>query len=86
MTFIIMPITIRKRPGGDYGDTQYDPPLKEGDYILMAFGPAAEAMYGGSNGIRYGVPYDSSNGVVSIGDIMMRSGGGIVTVNRLGGR
>ncbi len=72
--------------GGDYGGTNYDPPLKEGDYILYAFGPAAEMMYGGSNGIRYGLPYDASNGLVSIGDIMMRSGGGIVRVNRLGGR
>lgn len=72
--------------GPDYGDTKYDPPLKEGDYILYAFGPAAKYMYGGSNGIRYGIPYDASNGVVSIGDIMMRSGGGPVQVNRLGGR
>ncbi|HOJ59280.1 MAG TPA: type II secretion system protein [bacterium] len=73
-------------PGGDYGATQYSPPLKEGDYILYAFGPAADYMYGGSNGIRYGIPYDVSNGTVSIGDIMMRSGGGIVRDNRLGGR
>ncbi len=72
--------------GPDYGGTRYDPPLKEGDYILMGFAPAAEAMYGGSNGIRYGVPYDTSNGLSSIGDIMMRSGGGPVRINRLGGR
>ncbi len=72
--------------GGDYGGTNYEPPLKPGDYILMAFGPAAEQMYGGSNGIRYGVPYDPSNGTSSIGDIMMRSGGGIVKVNPAGGR
>ncbi len=75
-----------KNPSGDYGGTQYDPPLEEGDYMMMAFAPAAEEMYGGSNGIRYGVPYDASNGIVSIGDIMMRSGGGPVRVNRLGGR
>ncbi|MFB3787875.1 MAG: type II secretion system protein [bacterium] len=73
-------------PGGDYGDTRYDPPLGEGDYILYAFGPAAKVMYGGSNGIRYGIPYDTSNGTVSIGDIMMRSGGGPVRQNLLGGR
>ncbi|MBN2327183.1 MAG: type II secretion system protein [Candidatus Omnitrophica bacterium] len=73
-------------PGPDYGDTRYEPPLNEGDYILMAFAPAAEQMYGGDNGIRYGVPYDSSNGLVSIGDLMMRSGGGIVRINRVGGR
>ncbi len=73
-------------PGADYGGTLYDPPMKEGDYILYAFGPAAEFMYGGSNGVRYGIPYDVSNGTVSIGDIMMRSGGGIVKDNRRGGR
>jgi len=72
--------------GEDHGGTAYEPKLKKGDYILMAFGPAAKEMYGGSNGIRYGVPYDSSNGIVSIGDIMMRSGGGIVTINKAGGR
>ncbi len=72
--------------GGDYGGTNYDPPLKEGDYVLMAFGPAAEDMYGGSNGIRFGVPYDASNGIRSIGDIMMKSGGSIIRVNRAGGR
>ncbi len=72
-------------PGPDYGATSYDPPLNEGDYILMAFGPAAQDMYS-SNGIRYGIPYDSSNGIRSIGDIMMRSGGGIVRINRAGGR
>jgi prepilin-type N-terminal cleavage/methylation domain-containing protein len=72
--------------GGDYGGTNYDPPLNEGDYVMYAFGPAAEAMYGGSNGIRYGIPYDTSNGTSSIGDIMMKSGGGPVRVNRAGGR
>ncbi len=72
--------------GPDYGATRYEPTLQEGDYVLMAFAPAAEEMYGGSNGIRYGVPYDPSNGVVSIGDIMMRSGGGPIRVNPLGGR
>ena len=72
--------------GGGYGGTNYDPPLKRGDYVLMAFAPAAEQMYGGSNGIRFGIPYDSSNGLVSIGDIMMKSGGGPIRVNRAGGR
>ena len=72
--------------GGDHGGTSYSPPLKPGDYILYAFGPAAKVMYGGSNGVRYGLPYATSNGVVSIGDIMMRSGGGIVRSNALGGR
>ncbi len=72
--------------GPDYGATQYEPPLREGDYILYAFGPAAEAMYGGATGVRYGIPYDASNGIVSIGDIMMRSGGGPVRSNLRGGR
>ena len=72
--------------GGGYGGTNYDPPMKKGDYILYAFGPAAKQMYGSSNGTRYGIPYDTTNGTVSIGDIMMRSGGGPVKVNRLGGR
>ena len=75
-----------KNHGGDYGATNYDRPLEEGDYVMYAFAPAAEEMYGGSNGIRYGVPYDASNGIVSIGDIMMRSGGGPIRVNRAGGR
>lgn len=72
--------------GPDYGSTLYDPPLREGDYVLYAFGPAAEKMYGGATGVRYGIPYDASNGTVSIGDIMMRSGGGPVRSNSLGGR
>ena len=45
-----------------------------------------EKMYGGATGVRYGIPYDASNGTVSIGDIMMRSGGGPVRSNSLGGR
>ncbi len=65
------------RGGGGYGGTRYNPPFKKGDYILMAFGPASAEVYN-SNGIRFGIPYDVSNGVHSIGDIMMKSGGGSV--------
>ncbi|MFH1743728.1 MAG: prepilin-type N-terminal cleavage/methylation domain-containing protein [bacterium] len=73
-------------PELDHGGTSFDPDLKPGDYVLFGFGPAAKEMYGAENGVRYGVPYDPTNGSVSIGDIMMRSGGGPVTVNRAGGR
>lgn len=71
--------------GNDFGGTFWDVPIKEGDYVLYAFGPAADKMYGDANGIRMAIPYDASNGVVSIGDIMMGSGAGIITKNR-GGR
>jgi prepilin-type N-terminal cleavage/methylation domain-containing protein len=68
-----------------YGGTAYDPPLKKGDYILFAFGPAAKQMYQGQDrGVRWGIPYDASNGTVSTGDLMMRSGMGIVTQNAYG--
>lgn len=63
--------------GGGYGGTRYNPPFKKGDYILMAFGPASADVYK-TNGVRYGIPYDVSNGTISIGDIMMKSGGGTV--------
>lgn len=63
--------------GGGYGGTRYNPPFKKGDYILMAFGPASADVYK-TNGIRFGIPYDVSNGTISIGDIMMKSGGGAV--------
>lgn len=71
--------------GNDHGGTNFEPSLKPGDCVLFAFGPNASQMYT-SNGVRYGVPYDTSNGIKSIGDIMMRSGGGPVTINTAGGR
>ncbi len=71
--------------GADHGGTGFDPELKPGDYVLFAFGPAAAKMYT-QDGVRYGIPYSSSNGVNSIGDIMMRSGGGPVLINNAGGR
>lgn len=71
-------------PAADYGGTRFDPPLKEGDYVVMAFGPAANSVYT-TNGVRFGIPYDTSNGVSSIGDIMMKTGGAPVYFNN-GGR
>lgn len=71
--------------GADHGGTAFYPGLQPGDYVVFAFGPAANKMYS-SNGVRTGVPYDSSNGLTSFGDIMMRSGGGPVRVNQPGGR
>ncbi|MCH7615272.1 MAG: hypothetical protein IH978_05985 [Nitrospinae bacterium] len=51
---------------------------------MMAFGPAAGSVYT-TNGIRFGIPYQASNGLVSIGDIMMKTGGSPITINN-GGR
>ena len=70
---------------GNHGGTSFDPPLEPGDYVLFAWGPGTQALYK-SNGIRTGVPYGTSNGVMSPGDIMMRSGSGIVTENIRGTR
>ncbi|MBI1387470.1 MAG: prepilin-type N-terminal cleavage/methylation domain-containing protein [bacterium] len=73
--------------GNDYGGTILEPKnnLKPGDYMLIGFGPAAPDVYGGSNGVRMGIPYDASNGLHSIGDLYLRSGGGFMTDNH-GGR
>lgn len=68
--------------GTDYnlsaGD--FDPPLSPGNYVIFAFGPGAAKSYSGSSAIRLAIPYQSSNGLTSVGDIMMRSGGGSVNV------
>ena len=64
-------------PGPDVQSaTWLHPPLKEGDYILFGLGPGNKGDW-----IRTGVPYSPSNGVSSRGDIMYRSGGGVVTVD-----
>jgi len=47
-------------------------PLKEGEYVLVAYGPDLARQ----NPPGYGLPYAASNGLSSIGDIWMRSGGG----------
>ncbi|MGC9328119.1 MAG: type IV pilin protein [Candidatus Hinthialibacter sp.] len=50
-------------------------PLKEGQWALLGMGPDTTAEeLGGSEEIR-GLPYDSSNGLISKGDITMRGGG-----------
>jgi type II secretory pathway pseudopilin PulG len=64
-------------PGPDVQTaTMLDPPLKEGDYILFGLGPGNKDDW-----IRTGVPYNPSNGVSSRGDIMYRSGGGVVNID-----
>lgn len=51
-----------------FGDV---PPLEEGEYVLVAYGPDARR----NNPPGYGLPYAASNGLASIGDIWLRSGG-----------
>ncbi|MGI6454241.1 MAG: prepilin-type N-terminal cleavage/methylation domain-containing protein [bacterium] len=48
------------------------PPLREGEYVLVAYGPDGKR----NNPPGYGFPYQPSNGLTSLGDIWMRSGGG----------
>jgi hypothetical protein len=52
-------------------------PMKKGDFAICGIGP--DGKFGSATGINSerGVPYDSSNGLTSVGDIFMRSGGGI---------
>ncbi len=52
-------------------------PMQRGDYALVGVGPDGHAGSGGGITAERGVPFDSSNGLKSIGDIFMRSGGGI---------
>lgn len=47
------------------------PALKEGEYVLVAYGPDARR----NNPPGYGYPYSPSNGLSSLGDIWLRSGG-----------
>ncbi len=47
------------------------PSLKEGDYVLVAYGPDGRR----NNPPGYGYPYAPSNGIKSLGDIWLRSGG-----------
>lgn len=46
------------------------PALKEGEYVLVAYGPDARR----NNPPGYGYPYSPSNGLQSLGDIWIRSG------------
>ncbi len=47
------------------------PALKEGEYVLVAYGPDGRR----NNPPGYGYPYEPSNGLTSLGDIWLRSGG-----------
>ncbi len=46
-------------------------PLREGDYVLIAYGPDGRRH----SPPGYGMPYASTNGLTSHGDIWIRSGG-----------
>jgi len=73
--------------GAEYGGTVLEPKnqLGEGDYMIIGFGPAASTVYANGNGVRLGIPYDASNGISSVGDLYLRSGGGFMQDNE-GGR
>jgi prepilin-type N-terminal cleavage/methylation domain-containing protein len=70
--------------GADYGGTLFNPPLKKGVWVLFAWGPGTQEFYK-TNGVRSGIPYDASNGIGSIGDIMLSSTG-IITTTLSSGR
>jgi prepilin-type N-terminal cleavage/methylation domain-containing protein len=49
--------------------------MRRGDYVLFGFGPAAAQFYSSSSmGVRSWIPYNASNGLLSMGDIMMKNG------------
>ncbi len=52
-------------------------PLGRGDFALLGVGPDGHAGSGSGITPERGVPFDSSNGLNSIGDIFMRNGGGV---------
>jgi prepilin-type N-terminal cleavage/methylation domain-containing protein len=54
--------------------------LKEGGYVLSAFGPGAAQYYSGDIGIRLAIPYTPTNGIKSAGEIMMRSNGSLASL------
>ncbi|MDX9752443.1 MAG: prepilin-type N-terminal cleavage/methylation domain-containing protein [bacterium] len=61
--------------GGFTGGANAVQDLRKGDYMMFAFGPAAARSYSAADGgVRRWVPYDSSNGLSSEGDIMMKNG------------
>ena len=51
--------------------SEYSSP-QGGEYVLVAYGPDGKR----NNPPGYGFPYQPSNGLTSLGDIWMRSGGG----------
>ena len=52
-------------------------PMKRGEFALVGTGPDGHAGSGGGITPERGVPFEASNGLNSIGDIFMRSGGGV---------
>jgi hypothetical protein len=52
-------------------------PLQMGEYAVVGVGP--DGILGSASGINHdrGTPYESSNGLVSVVDIYIRSGGGV---------
>ena len=63
-------------PDGD-GDwniaflNQYIPSFKPWDYILISYGPGANS----NNTTTQGIPYHSSNGLISVGEVFLTNGG-----------
>lgn len=61
---------------GELAETFGITPMKSGDYAFVGLGPDGVAGYGGSGAAASrGFPYDSSNGLISLGDIVMTNGG-----------
>jgi prepilin-type N-terminal cleavage/methylation domain-containing protein len=52
-------------------------PLAQNEYVMVGAGPDKEFGLGaGASDAARGIPYNSSNGLVTTGDILFRSGGG----------
>ncbi|MFH1740371.1 MAG: prepilin-type N-terminal cleavage/methylation domain-containing protein [bacterium] len=64
-------------PGIDHWDLWWPYPLSEGEYTILGCGPAEVETYSSNNTI---IPYDATNGLVSMGDIVTKSSGGNVQV------
>ncbi len=71
--------------GGGYGGInsaadqsiarQWHSDMRRGDYVLFGFGPAAPEFYSSTSmGVRSWIPYNVSNGLYSMGDLMMKNG------------
>ncbi|MEW6238528.1 MAG: prepilin-type N-terminal cleavage/methylation domain-containing protein [Candidatus Omnitrophota bacterium] len=57
--------------GNAYGKACGVDPLKEGEFAMISIGPDGAIGAPGNNNVR-GLPYESSNGLVSDGDIVHR--------------
>lgn len=57
---------------GDNGKPFNISPLRPNQWVLLGIGP--DASVGDADLNRRGIPYDASNGLLSEGDLMMRSG------------